>query len=356
MARQKEASQTEKPTPKRLRDARKEGQIHKSQDLSSTLQLAVWLLLAWLLAGQVLERIRALFELVLLRVHEPFDVVLGEVFSLSLEILVIILVPMLLAVAIMSLLVEFVQAGPVFAPKRAAPNMQHVSPAEGMKRMFSQKNLVEVVKALLKSIVLAAVGYVVLTGLMPSLGGLADGSAHSFADAYWSGLSQIIFWVVFVFLFIAAFDVAYQKQQYIKDLMMSRRDIKQEHKDTEGNPEIKGQRKGMHREFAQTSVIDAVLGSNAVVRNHTHFAVAVSYDPDTHDLPVVTAKGSDDEALRIIGYAEQGEVPIMENRALARGLHEAVDVDSYISEEFFDAVAHLLRWAEQVGASSEQQP
>ena len=353
MAQQKEASQTEKPTPKRLRDARKEGQVHKSQDLSSTLLLAVWMILAFVVAGQVQRNVEGLFVLILNALHQPFDAVLPGVLIATGEVLAWVILPLVCATALMGLLIEFVQVGPVFAPKRARPNMENVSPAEGLKRMFSQKNLVEVFKALFKSVVLAVVGILILRQLLNSFFDLGYGSPEAFIAAYWDGLTLIIFWVIFLFLFISGFDVAYQKQQYIKELMMSRRDIKQEMKDTEGNPEIKQERKGLAKEWSQTSMLDAVLNSNAVVRNPTHYAVAIAYDPEVDDLPTVTAKGSERQAAQIIKLAEEHQIPTLENPPLARGLHAAIDVDDHITEEFFDAVAQVLKWAAEVKAAEE---
>ena len=150
-------------------------------------------------------------------------------------------------------------------------------------------------------------------------------------------------------------DAIYQRHAYLKDMKMSRRDIRQETKSNEGDPQIKGRRRQLHREWAQQNMLQAVRRSSAVVTNPTHIAVALHYEPEETELPVVTAKGEGAEAQLIREAAEEAGVPVMENVALARGLYEKIAVDGYITSEFFEAAAHVLRWAASINAEREGQ-
>jgi type III secretion protein U len=155
-----------------------------------------------------------------------------------------------------------------------------------------------------------------------------------------------VVWTIFVFFFVSAIDAGYQKYSYLKQLRMSRRDIKQEVKENEGDPYVKQRRRQLHQEWSQQNMLNAVRGSNVVVTNPTHIAVALQYEHGVTDLPVVVAKGEGATAEMIKKAAEEAGVPIMQNVELARGLNERTALDDYIDGEFFDAVAEVLRWAE----------
>jgi len=155
-------------------------------------------------------------------------------------------------------------------------------------------------------------------------------------------------WTVAVFAAISCVDAVYQRFVFTKRLRMSRRDIRREMRDTEGDPFVKGRRKQLHQEWAQQNMLEAVRRSSAVVVNPEHIAVAILYEPGTTELPIVSAKGEDYTAQLIREAAEEAGVPIMRNVELARGLHASVGLDEYVKAEFFQAVAELLRWAESV--------
>jgi type III secretion protein U len=247
------------------------------------------------------------------------------------------------------MLTEFLQVGVVFAPKRVTPKMDHLNPAEGIKRMFSRDNLVELVKSVFKTAALIGIFAVVLLRLLPEVIRLPLGSPRDVAAAHWHVLMWVGIWTICVFVAVSALDTMYQQFSFTKRHMMSRRDIKQEVKESEGDPMIKQRRSQLHQEWAQQNMLEAVRKSNAVVVNPEHIAVAILYEPGSTELPVVSAKGEDYEAQLIREAAEQAGVPIMRNVELARGLHENVGLDQYISPEFFQAVAELLRWAESMG-------
>jgi len=243
-------------------------------------------------------------------------------------------------------LVEFLQVGPILSFKKVTPKLDNLNPVQGVKKMFSMDNLVELVKSVLKSAALLMIGGVVLWGALPWLLGLITSPPAAIGSAIWYALVRIGIWTIFVFFFVSAVDVWYQKFSYTKRLRMSRRDIRQEVKDNEGDPYIKSRRRQLHQEWSQQNMLNAVRGSNVVVTNPTHIAIALQYDHGVDDLPIVVAKGEDYEAGLIRKAAEEAGIPILQNIELARGLNEKVELDHYISDEFFDAVAEVLHWAE----------
>lgn len=345
---EKGADQTELPTPKRLKDARKEGNVSKSRDLTSTVLLLAWLAAAWLMLTHSVQRLAAFFERSLSLIQEPFPHALGEAAMLGLQTLLWLTLPLLLVAVALGVLIEFLQVGPVLSFKKLKPKLDHLNPVEGIKRMFSMDNLVELVKAIVKAGAVVAIFVLVLLWMLGDLLDLGRGPPNAMGRAFWWGLVWMIAWTLFVFMFVSALDAAYQKHSYIKKLKMSRRDIREELKENEGDPLIKGQRRQLHQEWADSNTRHAVRGASVVVTNPTHIAVALRYEHGRTDLPVVVAKGEDHEAELIRRVAEEEGVPILRNVPLARGLHESIAVDDYITGEFFDAVAEVLHWAESV--------
>jgi len=354
MAQEKEASQTEKPTKKRVRDARKQGQVSKSKDLSASLLLIVWFGLAWSLTDNIYDKLSTLMESAISGISEPFALHLPVLTELSLTVLVLVLAPLLFFSSVAGTLFEFFQVGPLIAPKKVTPDFNSLNPGTGLKRMFSTRSLVEVIKALLKSVLLIGIALIVMGGLLGTYSSLGRGSVENIGPAYWLGIEQLFLWVIIVFALVSLIDVVYQKYELTKQLQMSKRDIRQEHKNTDGSPEMKGERRKLHREWSQTGVMNAVLRSKAVVRNPTHVSVAIAYDEDEHDLPVVVAKGVDEAAAFINEIAHDAGIPSVELPPLARALNESIDVDAYITSEFFQAVAEVLSLAEKINQESEQ--
>lgn len=344
----KGADKTEKPTPKKIRDARKEGDVAKSKDLTSTVLLLGWLVGGWLLMGFMLEKLRVLFQAGIDAIGRPFTTAVTQVGMVAFDTLLWLTLPLLALALFLGVLVEFLQVGPIATIKKMTPKLEKLNPAEGVKKMFSMDNLVELVKSLVKCAALLSIGGYVLWIMLPQLLQLPTSPPAAFGSALWYALLRIGLWTIFVFFFVSVLDVWYQKFSYTKKLRMSRRDIRQELKENEGDPYVKSRRKQLHQEWSQQNMLNAVRGSNVVVTNPTHIAVALQYEHGVDDLPIVVAKGEDDLAEQIKRTAEESGVPILENVELARGLHERVELDDYIDSEFFDAVAEVLHWAEGV--------
>lgn len=342
------ADKTEKPTPKKIRDARKEGDVAKSKELTSTVLLMGWLVAAYLMSGFMFRQVAGLFNQGFAVMGQPFDVAVRQMGALAYETLLWLSLPFLAIAVFLGLLIEFLQVGPIATFKKLVPNISQMNPVQGIKKMFSMDNLVDLVKSMLKSTALIAIGCLVLYLMLNPLLKLPHSTPASMGSAIWHAMSRIGIWTIFVFFFVSAIDIWYQKFSYEKKLKMSRRDIKQEVKENEGDPYIKQRRRQLHQEWSQQNMLNAVRGSNVVVTNPTHIAVALQYEPGDTELPVVVAKGEDYDAEEIKRVAAESGVPILENVPLARGLNEKVELDEYISSEFFEAVAEVLQWAEGV--------
>jgi type III secretion protein U len=345
---QQRADQTEKPTPKRLKDARKEGDVAKSKELTSTVCVLGWLVLAWLTTSLISHQLSGFMQKVLDIIPRVGREPLPDVWLTAGRTVLLICVPLLLAGGLIGLLIEFLQVGGLFVPKRVVPDAGRLNPMAGLKRMFSQDNLVEVLKSVFKTFAMVVIFLLVLWRELPEIIRLSRGRPEDVGATHWHVLLWLGIWTVCVFFALAVLDAGYQRFAFIKKLKMSRRDIRQELRDTEGDPYTKGRRKQLHQEWAQQNMLAAVRSSSAVVVNPEHIAVAILYDPDKTALPIVCAKGEDHEAQLIREAAEEAGVPVMRNVELARGLHANIEVDQYVSAEFFEAIAQLLRWAESV--------
>lgn len=339
---------TEKPTAKRLRDARKDGDVHKSRELTSTTLVLTWLLMVMMGLPLIRARLSGLFDTVMQGVHQPLDQALHDIGWAACSVFLWLTVPLLLCAAAIGVVVEFLQVGPVFAPKKIKPDASRMNPAEGIKRLFSQENLMEVIKAIVKSGLLIGLFAWVLFALIGQFVKLPYVSPEATGEALWIAVKRFAIGVIFVFFLVSALDVFYQRYAFTRKMKMSRREIKQELKENEGDPMIKSRRRQLHQEWSQQNTLAGVRKASVVVTNPTHLAIAIRYEQGEDDLPVVVAKGEDHEAALIRQAAEEAGVPIMRNVTLARGLYEKVEVDDYLPGDFFEAVAELLRWAESM--------
>lgn len=339
---------TEQPTQKRLRDARKKGDINKSKDLTSTVLLIGWLVGGWLMIGLMYSRIEALFKQSFDAMQLPFADTAKLLGVAAVETLLWMTLPLLALALFLGLLVEFLQSGPIATMEKLKPDISKLNPVDGIKKMFSTDSLVELIKSIFKSAALVFIGLYVLWGMLAELLKLPYAQPSSIGAGMWYGLLRIGVMTIFVFFFVSALDAWYQKYSYLKKMRMSLRDIRDEVKESEGDPYVKQRRRQMHQEWAEQNMLNAVRGANVVVTNPTHIAIAIQYEDGITDLPVVVAKGEDYTAELIKKTAQEAGVPILQNIDLARGLHRDVELDDYISSDFFEAVAEVLQWAEKV--------
>ena len=349
---------TEQPTPKKLRDARKEGQVWKSKEATSTLVLLVWLVLGGATAALAGARLQVLFAAALQSFDGDFVTALRNTGWLAARTLLLLMAMLIVPVLLVGMLAEFLQVGPVLAWTKLKPSLEKMNPVEGLKRMFSMDNLVEVVKAIAKTAILLALGWIVLRGSLPDIASLALAGPQVIAprleQSLWQATLRLVGAALAVFAGVAVLDAAWQRHSFMKKMRMSRRDIRDEHKQNEGDPHVKQQRKQAHQEWSQRNAAQAARQADVLVVNPTHVAIALAYDHENHGVPTVSAKGEDEIARAMREAAEDAGVPIVRNVALARELLASTDVGATVPRHLFDIVAEVILWAREVREELER--
>lgn len=339
---------TERPTPKRLQDARKKGDVAKSKDVGSTAVLFAWLLVGVLLAGTVFDNFAALFDDVFRVMDQPFGDAFEQVAWSAARRLLVVMAVLLLPVALFASVIEFLQTGPVLTFEKMTPKLDHMNPGEGLKRMFNTDNLFEVGKSLVKTALLLGLTALLLFGQIDRIMRLPGAQPGEVMGAFGAISFHLLGWTLVVFVFVAILDSSYQRFSFIKKMRMSRRDIRQEAKDLEGDPTVKARRRELAQEWAQSNAVGSVRGAAALVVNPTHIAVSLAYDPAEHVVPVVAGKGDGLIAGAMRDMAEREGVPIIRNVPLARALHEQVPVEAVVPEDMFAAVAEIILMARRL--------
>jgi len=339
---------TEKPTPKKLQDARKKGDISKSRDLTSTAGILVILALAaialpWL-GEQVAALVRASFDVM----QEPFANAAPRLGRQALFTLLTVVAVVVVPIALVGALIEFIQAGPVMSAEKFKPKAENLNPARGLKRMFSVNNLVELLKSIGKTVVVAVIAWQAIKAALPSLPLLVSGKPEAVGSAFWHTSWTLLAWAVGAFVLVSAADFAWQRYSFMKKMRMSIRDIRQEMKDMEGDPYLKHHRRQLQYEWAQQGAKQAAGNALALVVNPTHVAIAIDYDRERCPVPTVTAKGEDDDALAMRQVAQQAGVPVLGNVELARRLLADAETGDVVPAELFDIVATVVLWAQDV--------
>lgn len=351
---------TEKPTPKRLRDARRKGDVAKSKDVGPAVGMILWFLLLLFAAGYAGGQIMVLMtDTVGTATTMPFESaapVLGwAAFAVLVSASLLILGP----ASIIGVLAEFLQIGALVTTEKLKPSLDKLNPVEGFKKMFALDNLVELLKTVIKASLILTIAIIILWRS-------ADGFISLIQTAGWSPVErhgekvagamlslmrsltiQLFAWTCAIFLLVAAVDRFWQQHRFIKKLRMSRRDIKQEHKDNEGDPMLRAQRRQLHEEWANQNAIGAAGGANVLLTNPTHLAIALDYDPANTPVPMIAAKGEGPLAAAMRGEAERMGVPIVRNIGLARAVWAESEVGGPIPRAHFDAIAEIILWAKR---------
>lgn len=335
---------TELPTPKKERDARQKGQVAKSQEVVTTISLLSVIVYVWVTWGMMNQRLTALFDTVAkLAIGDFQDNYLSGIYSAAWDSMIIML-PILAVVIFAGIAANYMQIGSLFSFESIMPKGENISPAAGFKRIFSMKQVVELLKSVLKISLLSwLLYYIIRDSISPYMNALACG-VPCILDITVSALGQTLIYSSLAFIVVALADFAYQKHHHTKSLMMSKDEVKREYKESEGDPHIKGKRKQLSQEMAMGDGGIAARKGTAVVVNPTHFAVVIDYSPARAPLPVVTAKGRNLHAHYLRTQAEEAGVPVFRNVPLARALFADADLNEPIPDELFDAVAEVLAW------------
>jgi type III secretion protein U len=360
----KGGDKTELPTPQKLREARKQGDIAKGKEITPTLVTFGLIVLLMTAGGYIATRVAAFAETTLLTAASgDFALTLsglgGEASLLLISLSAIILIP-LAAIGVMA---EAFQTKGLFATKKLSPKMENMNPVEGFKRLFGKQGLIELVKTLAKVGAIIAIVWFVARGHIDQLGAMlvpatapvwqeGVGMQVGAADARRTfGITlQVLGSVAAVFVLVALVDYLWARQQFIKKMMMSRSDIRDEVKKDEGDPHIKGHRRQMAQEWAQSGAVSRTADASALLVNPTHLAIALEYDPATAPIPMIIARGEGDIAAAMRDVAVRTGVPIIRHVPTARSLWARGELGEMIPEDMFDAIAEVILWAQRARA------
>lgn len=360
MAEQHDQERTERATPKRLEEARRKGRIPRSRELSAAAVMLTGGFALCLLGSELTGQLSALMRRALsISREQAMDTRhLITAFGSAAADGLWICAPLLGAVLAAAIIAPLALGGWSFTFTSMTPQLNRLNPIEGAKRLFALRSLVELAKALAKFAVVAIVAVLVLWNDAPALMALGreplqQGIAHAFKLS-----GQGLLAITAGLLIIAGFDVPYQLWQYAKQMRMSREEIREEYKETEGSPEIKGRIRQIQQQLARQRMMQEVPKADVVVTNPTHFAVALRYDERRMRAPIVVAKGADVIAARIREIAGEHAVPIFEAPPLARVLYRNVDIGAEVPATLYIAVAQVLSYVFQlrVAKGAGQQP
>ncbi len=339
---------TEKATPKKRRDAReKEGQVLQSNEVVIAVSILGTFSALAVLGSYMFITLSNTFSDCIRQVGEPYENELSTYTHIFLNVILkcfMIVLPLCVIIALIVVITVMAQTKGLFTMKPLKPKFSKLNPLNGIKKMFSAQSAVGILKGIIELSAIIFVAYGQIESRMTEIVSLVD-TEPIYAVAYIANtIFSIVMLLCIIFVFVAAGDYLFQWYQYEKNLKMSKQEVKDEYKQTEGDPQIKGKIKQKQREMAQQRMMEQVPSADVVVRNPTHYAVALKYDItlSAYSAPVVVAKGMDALALKIIKIAEENNVYITENRPLARELYETVDLGREIPSTLFNAVAIVI--------------
>lgn len=350
MAEESDLEKTEPGSPRRLEKAREEGQVARSRELSTFVMLSTGIGGLWLTAVPMAEHIgHALRQGMQFKRAAAFDTsyMLTQAAAAGQEALQALL-PLLAMLALAALAAPLMLGGWLFAPDALAPKFSKLNPAAGIARIFSGQSLAELFKACTKSVLVGGIAYWVMSRNLDTLLGLLSEPVHGALAHTVRLVANCCGLIIASLLLVAAIDVPYQLWSYYRKLRMTREELKQEHKESEGDPHVKGQIRRQQQQMARRRMMAEVATADVVVTNPTHFAVALKYSDKEMRAPRVVAKGTDLVALRIRAIGAEHKIPMLEAPPLTRALYRHTNLGEEIPAALYTAVAEVLAWVYQL--------
>ncbi|MDA8233829.1 MAG: flagellar biosynthesis protein FlhB [Clostridia bacterium] len=336
---------TEEATPKRRQDARGKGQVAKSPEVNSALILLTGFLAIKIFFPYMFEELQNFTRSFLGQLHNTQEFTVDYVMSIGISVIVLsgkMLLPLILTVLVAGIVANYLQVGFLFSTQPLIPKLETLNPITGFKRIFSRRSLMELFKSLIK---IGAVGYIVYRAIslefdiFPKMLDMDIRASLVFIGQL---TVKIALQVGLLLLVLAVIDFAFQRWEFNRSLRMSKQEVKEEYKQVEGNPQIKGKIKEKQRQMALRRMMQEVPKADVVITNPTHYALAIKYDGQTMNAPIVVAKGQDLVAQKIKEKAKEHNVAIVENKPLAQALFKSCDIGELIPPELFQAVAEVL--------------
>ncbi len=339
---------TEEPTPKKRRDAREEGQVVQSKEVNTVVILFSCFLGFKYLGVEIINGIQK-FMISTFGALVNTDVLLNQnnLMMNSMKIIsvyAIASIPILSVAFISALIVNYLQVGFLFTTKPLELKLDRLNPIEGFKRMFSKKSIIELVKSIMK---LALVGFIVYKYAISQINTIAkypNMELKYFFINFANILYEFIKRILGILLLVALLDYFFQWRSHEKNLKMTKQETKEEYKQSEGDPFIKGKIKEKQREMAMSRMMQDVPDADVIITNPTHYAVAIKYEPMKYDAPYLVAKGVDLIANNIKNVAKDNDVPIVENKFLARSIYAQIEINQVVPEELYELVAEVLAY------------
>jgi len=345
------AEKTEKATPKKLKDARKKGQIAKAQDMPAAMTFIVSIM-------GTLAAIDHFYDSITSFLLQMFGAISGNsddfvtkapgFFYSGFQVILSTRLPIMALVCFTGILVSFLVNGPVFSFQAMKFDLKKLNPIEGIKQKFKLKVLIELLKSIAKITGAAIIIYVIVYNSIPEIISTVLIPIQSSAAIVNNFLFTAALRVGIFFLLVALFDLAFQKKNFAKEMKMEKFEVKQEYKDTEGDPHIKGRRREISREMAYQDGPRSARKARAIITNPTHIAVALKYNPEDEPAPIILTMGVGHLANQIIKIGIENKIPIMRNVDLARELYSKGKIAEYIPEHTYEAVAEILKWIESL--------
>ena len=343
---QDNSQKTEEPTPKRIEEARKKGQVAMSREVNNWIMLLTGTVLIGVASKPMMAGLRDHLKIYIEQAYAMpqvpggFSVILGASFWRVMRFLALPLVVLMMA----AFLGPFLQVGPLFAPEIIKPDISKISPMAGFKRLFSLRALMEFVKGIFKLATVSLVGVVLMKPFYGQVDHLVGLPLPLLLGEMLKLVLRLMTGILVVLAFIAIIDVLFQRTEHHKKMRMTKQELKDEYKQTEGDPHVKARLRQLRQERARQRMMQAVPKADVVITNPTHYAIALQYDPDKMEAPVCVAKGVDQVALRIREVAKEHDVVIYEAPPLARVLYDLVDIDDAVPPEHYKAVAEVISY------------
>ncbi|MGN0376037.1 MAG: flagellar biosynthesis protein FlhB [Suilimivivens sp.] len=341
---------TEAPTSKKLEDARKEGQVAKSKEIANAFGLMALFILMKVYVGSMGKSLIECFSGVYTQIPDVIQMYGGKIPVAAITTLIramllrflLIIAPVLLVGVMVAIVCDIVQVKWKPTSKPLQPKFNKLNPVSGFKRIFSANSLMELLKAIAKIGVIGYVAYSFLKDKADEIFLLYDIGLNQAIGLIGETVTDLGIRISAVYMIIAFLDLAYQKHKFKEDMKMTKQEVKDEYKNQEGDPQIKGKQRQRMQEASRRRMMQQLPEADVVITNPTHYAVAIKYDPDKYDAPYVLAKGEDYLAQKIKEIARENNVEIVENKPLARMLYANVDIGELVPPELYQSVAEVL--------------
>ncbi|WMI80970.1 flagellar biosynthesis protein FlhB [Anaerotignum sp. MB30-C6] len=338
-------SKTEKATPKRRQDERKKGNVLVSKDIVTVVSLIGTFFALKILFPQMIANIKTFIYKAFGYAQTKSDITDDFVMVLTKETtlaFIQIVAPVILISVSLSIIATVAQTKPLFVVDSLKPKFNRINPLQGIKRLFSLKSLFDVIKGIIKIAILITILYSFITDSLLTISRTPQMDVSPSCVVLMDLTMSLVFKICLAFIAISVFDLFFQWWEYERQIKMSKHELKEEYKQMEGDPQIKSKINEVQRKMAMSRMMQAVPDADVVIKNPTHFAVALKYDFEKDGAPILLAKGQDEVALRIIKAAEDNDIYVLENKPLARAIFATTDINQEIPADFYGTVAEIL--------------